>query len=153
MGNQIRYWIQKVLTSCAEIERYSLHMQHARDLYGDEQHSEQSCWQMNSLVPHGRWEVSDIDRFNGEILRVFKANMEMLEERKTEGLYQLESSVQTGEATVSHGFSEVWPDTSGASSTGCPEKSSEEGDKVDFEELYIDGGAAAEMSLFHSRFD
>ncbi|GFZ09517.1 AT hook motif DNA-binding family protein [Actinidia rufa] len=33
---------------------------------------------------------------------------------------------------------EVWPDTSGATNAGCLERSSEEGDKVDFEELYSD---------------
>ena len=48
---------------------------------------------------------------------------------------------------------EVWPNTRGATSVGCPEKSSEEGDKVDFEELYNDGCAAAETSFFRSRFD
>ncbi|GFY80930.1 K+ transporter 1 [Actinidia rufa] len=34
MESQIGYWIQAVLTTCAEIERCSLHMQHARDVYG-----------------------------------------------------------------------------------------------------------------------
>ena len=32
--SQIGYWIQEVLTTCVETERCSLHMQHARDLYG-----------------------------------------------------------------------------------------------------------------------
>ncbi|GFS37013.1 hypothetical protein Acr_00g0049210 [Actinidia rufa] len=32
--SQIEYWIQAVLTTCVEIERCSLHMHHARDVYG-----------------------------------------------------------------------------------------------------------------------
>ncbi|GFZ05383.1 hypothetical protein Acr_17g0009550 [Actinidia rufa] len=34
MESQIGYWIQVVLTTYAEIERCSLHMQHASDVYG-----------------------------------------------------------------------------------------------------------------------
>ena len=33
---------------------------------------------------------------------------------------------------------EVWPNTSVATSVGCPIKNSEEGDKADFEKLYRD---------------
>ncbi|GFZ09235.1 hypothetical protein Acr_20g0010430 [Actinidia rufa] len=38
----------------------------------------------------------------------------------------------------------VWPDTSGATSIGCPERSSKEGDQVDFEELYSNERGDAE---------
>ncbi|GFY96248.1 hypothetical protein Acr_11g0005540 [Actinidia rufa] len=48
---------------------------------------------------------------------------------------------------------EVWPDTSGATSAGCPWRSSEEGDQVVFEKLYNEGRGDAEASLFCSRFD
>ncbi|GFZ04974.1 hypothetical protein Acr_17g0005460 [Actinidia rufa] len=86
--------------------------------------------------------------------------------KKTEGLYRLERSVQTGGVTIRHGSSgisekngqgkqplhrgkqskrrEVWPDTSGATSARCLEKSSEEGDQVNFEELYSKGRDNAE---------
>ncbi|GFZ14593.1 hypothetical protein Acr_24g0007830 [Actinidia rufa] len=102
--------------------------------------------------------------------RVSKENKEMLWRKKTRGLYRLEGSVQTGRAIVRHGSSEdpeqykstercfgicteVWPDTSGATSAGCPERSSDEGDQVDFEKLYSEGRGDVEASLFHSRFD
>ncbi|GFZ10074.1 AGAMOUS-like 24 [Actinidia rufa] len=64
-----------------------------------------------------------------------EGNKEMLWGRKTGGLYRLEGSVQIGGATVLHGSSEVWLDTSSATSAGCAERSSEEGDKDDFEKL------------------
>ncbi|GFZ16976.1 hypothetical protein Acr_26g0002460 [Actinidia rufa] len=111
---------------------------------------------------------------SGGTLRVFKGNKEMLWGKKIEGLYRLEETVQIGGATIQHGSSgiseenrqgkqllhrgtqskrRVWPDTSGATNAGCPEKNSEEGDQVNFEKLYSEGRAAAEMSLFRSRFD
>ncbi|GFS42430.1 hypothetical protein Acr_00g0079830 [Actinidia rufa] len=40
-----------------------------------------------------------------------------------------------------------------AQSAGCPKRSSEEGDQVDFEKLYSEGRSDAKMSLFHYRFD
>ncbi|GFY86360.1 hypothetical protein Acr_04g0010980 [Actinidia rufa] len=106
-------------------------------------------------------------------LRVSKKNKEMLCGGKIRGIYRLEGSVQTGRATIRHGSSgaskqnkqgkqqlhirryfeiymEVWPNPSGATSAECLERSLDEGDKVDFEELYSDGCSAAEMSLFCS---
>ncbi|GFY88487.1 WRKY DNA-binding protein 3 [Actinidia rufa] len=115
---------QEMLTTCAETESCSLHIHHARDLYGwrttrqtELLANEQSgfAWQMGA---------------SGGIMRVSKRNKEMLRGRKTRGLYQLEGSVQTRGATTRYGSSEVWPDTSGATSVGCLEKSSEEGDKL-----------------------
>ena len=42
---------------------------------------------------------------------------------------------------------------SGAISTRCPVRSSEEGDEADFEELYNDRSDNAEMSFFNDRSD
>ncbi|GFY80990.1 hypothetical protein Acr_01g0007990 [Actinidia rufa] len=44
---------------------------------------------------------------SGGTLRVSKGNKEMLWEKKTEGLYRLERNVQTGGATVRHGYSGI----------------------------------------------
>ena len=44
---------------------------------------------------------------SGGTLRVSKGNKEMLRGKKTEGLYRLEGSVQTGGATVRHGSSGI----------------------------------------------
>ncbi|GFS46033.1 hypothetical protein Acr_00g0099730 [Actinidia rufa] len=106
-----------VLTTYAETERYSLPMQHAMM-----QHADRSDFRMadgRSLtlteirhVP-SLWEnlisIEILDskgysfETNGGILRVSKGNTEMLQGRKTGGLYRLESNVQTEGATIRHG--------------------------------------------------
>ncbi|GFS42112.1 hypothetical protein Acr_00g0078160 [Actinidia rufa] len=42
----------------------------------------------------------------------------------------------------------VWPDSSGATSTRCPDRSSEEGDQVDFEELRRDGAITTRKVMY-----
>ncbi|GFZ06723.1 hypothetical protein Acr_18g0008930 [Actinidia rufa] len=63
-----------------------------------------SCWQRNSLVPHGRREIHEV---SGGTLRVFKGNKKCCRRRKTGALYRLEGSVQTGGAIVRHGSSDI----------------------------------------------
>ncbi|GFS33530.1 early nodulin-like protein 5 [Actinidia rufa] len=105
--NQIGYWIQAVLTTCAEIEMCSLHMHHERDVYG---------WRTTRLAEllakdqsDSAWQTGDLKGCSfdasGGTLRVFKGNKEMLWGKKTGELYRLEGSVQTGGATVRHGSS------------------------------------------------
>ncbi|GFZ21818.1 hypothetical protein Acr_29g0009800 [Actinidia rufa] len=104
MKSQIEYWIQAVLITCAEMERYSLHMQHARDVYGMANNTASRVIGRGSVqfcMADGSFDAS------GGILRVSKGNKEMLWGKKTEGLYRLEESVQTGGATVRHGFSGI----------------------------------------------
>ncbi|GFZ18791.1 hypothetical protein Acr_27g0005300 [Actinidia rufa] len=90
-------------------ERCSLHMQHARDVYG---------WRttrLAELLAEGQsgsaWQTGDAKgcsfEANGGILRVSKGNKEMLWGKKTRGLYRLEGNVQTGGATVRHGSSGI----------------------------------------------
>ncbi|GFZ18461.1 hydroxyproline-rich glycoprotein family protein [Actinidia rufa] len=97
----------KVLTTCVEIERCSLHMHHARDVYG---------WRTTQLAEllandqsGSAWQTGDSKGCSfdasGGILRVSKGNKEMLWGKKTGGLYRLEGSVQIGGATVRHGSS------------------------------------------------
>ncbi|GFY80399.1 hypothetical protein Acr_01g0002080 [Actinidia rufa] len=109
MKSQIGYWIQAVLTTYAEIERCSLHMHHARDVYG---------WRttrLAELLAEGQsdfaWQTGDSKGCNfdasGGTLRVSKGNKKMLWGKKIEGLYRLKGSVQTGRATVRHGSSGI----------------------------------------------
>ncbi|GFS33405.1 hypothetical protein Acr_00g0028230 [Actinidia rufa] len=94
MESQIEYWIQaEPFVQRHRDVLYVCSMQ-GTCTHG-EQHGEWCCWQMISSVPHDRQEVIDINQSSGGILRVSKGNKEMLRGRKTEGLYQLDSSVQT----------------------------------------------------------
>ncbi|GFZ16793.1 hypothetical protein Acr_26g0000630 [Actinidia rufa] len=173
-------WIldsRSVYHLCKDKEVFSTYSMQGTCMDG-KQHGEQSCWQRNCLVSHGRWEGCNIAT-SGGILRVSNKNKEMLRGRKTRGLYRLKGSVQIVGATIKHGWSsgisknngqgkqqlhrctqssaggylkdpkwykstercfeiyaEVWPDTNGATSAGCPEKSSKEGYKVDLEKLF-----------------
>ncbi|PSS11643.1 Voltage-dependent P/Q-type calcium channel subunit alpha-1A like, partial [Actinidia chinensis var. chinensis] len=114
--SQIEYWIQAMLTTCAEIEMCSLHMQYARDIYG---------WRTTRLAelltevkhdPNLRKNLISIRMLDskecnfdasGGTLRVSKRNKEMLWGKKTRGLYRLERSVQIGGAIVRHGSNDI----------------------------------------------
>ncbi|GFY97936.1 hypothetical protein Acr_12g0004770 [Actinidia rufa] len=76
-------WIQDVLTSIRGTST------------DDEQHGEQSCWQRNSPVPHGKREWRNFESFQGK-------KGEMLQGRKTRRLYRLKGSVQIGGAAIRH---------------------------------------------------
>ncbi|GFS37169.1 hypothetical protein Acr_00g0050380 [Actinidia rufa] len=87
----------------------SLHTQHARDVYG---------WRTTQLAEllaedqsGSAWQTGDSKGCSfdtsGGTLRVFKGNKEILWGKKTGGLYRLEGSVQTREATVQHGSSGI----------------------------------------------
>ncbi|GFZ11464.1 hypothetical protein Acr_22g0008620 [Actinidia rufa] len=73
-------------------------------------------------------------------------------ERRTRG-YTIGGDVQTGGATVQHGVQWYLARRMDKESNRCTERSSEEGDQVDFEKLYSEGRGDAEASLFCSRFD
>ncbi|GFY87554.1 hypothetical protein Acr_05g0011930 [Actinidia rufa] len=128
----------RVLTTCVETERCSLHMQHARDMYG---------WriiQLAELLANDQF--SSAWQMGGDVVG-----------KKTRGLYRLEESVQTGGTTIRHGSSGISKKNGQkkqplhkdmqSKRMGCPKRSSEEGDKVDFEEPCSDGREAGPEAI------
>ncbi|GFY82734.1 hypothetical protein Acr_02g0009740 [Actinidia rufa] len=139
------------------------HLCRDREVFSTYAACEGRIWMANNtasrVVGRGsvRFRMAD-GRFDasGGILRVSKGNKEMLWGKKTGGLYRLEGSVQTGGATVRHGSSGISKESGQGKQPlhrGTQSKRREEGDQVDFEKLYSEGRAAAEASLFCSRFD
>ncbi|GFZ21904.1 hypothetical protein Acr_29g0010660 [Actinidia rufa] len=168
MKSQIGYW-KAVLTTCAETDRCSLHMQHVWDLYMmannmanrvvgmADRRKIRRCYGEERLEGYTNWRVvcrqgellSDIgtmvlarrmDKGSNSCIKVRKASTGILKDPKW-----YKSIGRCFEIRA-----KVWPDTSGETNARCPVRSSKNEKEVDVEELYNDGGATAEMSLFHS---
>ncbi|GFZ08885.1 hypothetical protein Acr_20g0006930 [Actinidia rufa] len=75
---------------------------------------------------------------SGGTLRVSKKNKEMLE-KSGQGKQPLHRGTQSKRR-----------DTSGATSAGCPQRSSKEGDQVDFEKLHSEGRSDAKRTPMRS---
>ncbi|GFY96544.1 hypothetical protein Acr_11g0008500 [Actinidia rufa] len=109
MESQIGYWIQAVLTTCAEIERCSLHMQHARDVY------EWRTTRLAELLEEGQsgsaWQTRDSKGCSfdasGGTLRVFKRNKDDVGKKDWRAIPIGGECPDRGGATVRHGSSGI----------------------------------------------